>query len=155
MRATAHNEVDRHTFLVLMREVAPGLCKLLEFVYPTGVATDVFCWGRVVPSAAGGQQGCPLIGACPCTGEAHGARELGLRGSSGTLPDTSTRSSWTLRPHLRMMASSRDTNGRFFAPIQHMKRGAGRFRAFRDEGCVEALDGKFEMLKSPIGDQLS
>ena len=27
-----------------------------------------------------------------------------------------------------------------------------RFRAFRDEGCIAALDGNFEVLKSPIGD---
>ena len=60
----AHNEVDRHTFLVRMREVAPGLCKWLEFIYPTDVATHVFYRGRVIPSAVGGQQGCPLIGAC-------------------------------------------------------------------------------------------
>ena len=49
----AHNEVDRHTFLVRIREVAPGLCKWLEFIYPTDVATHVFHRGRVIPSAAG------------------------------------------------------------------------------------------------------
>ena len=38
----AHNEVDRHTFSVRMREVAPGLCKMLRFIYPTEVATHVF-----------------------------------------------------------------------------------------------------------------
>ena len=27
-----------------------------------------------------------------------------------------------------------------------------RFRAFRDEGCIAALDGNFEVLKSTIGD---
>ena len=50
----AHNEVDRHTFSVRMREVAPGLCKWLEFIYPTDVATHVFYRGRVIPSAAWG-----------------------------------------------------------------------------------------------------
>ena len=49
----AHNEVDRHTFFLRMREVAPGLCKWLEFIYPTARH-----------SFRGGQQGCPLIGAC-------------------------------------------------------------------------------------------
>ena len=47
-----------------MREVAPGLCEWLEFIHPTEVATRVFHRGRVIPSAAGDQQGCPLIGAC-------------------------------------------------------------------------------------------
>ena len=28
----------------------------------------------------------------------------------------------------------------------------GRFRAFQDEGCTPALDGNFEVMKSPIGD---
>ena len=53
----AHNEVDRHKFSVRMREVAPGLCKWLEFIYPTDVATHVFYRERVIPSATGGQQG--------------------------------------------------------------------------------------------------
>ena len=28
----------------------------------------------------------------------------------------------------------------------------GRFQTFQDEGCTPALDGNFEVLKSPIGD---
>ena len=46
--------------------------------------------------------------------------------------------------------------------IQHMKRvmpmvglrfsRPKNFWAFRDEGCNAALDGKFEVLKSPVGD---
>ena len=59
----AHNEVDRHTFLVRMREVARGLCKWLEFIYPTDVATRVLSWTRH-SFCSGGQQDCPLIGAC-------------------------------------------------------------------------------------------
>ncbi len=59
----AHNEVDRHTFLTRMREVAPGVCRWLEYIYPTDVPTHVFYRGRVIPSESGGQQGCPLIGA--------------------------------------------------------------------------------------------
>ena len=38
----AHNEVDRHTFLLFAREVAPGICRWLEFIYPTECATLVF-----------------------------------------------------------------------------------------------------------------
>ena len=60
----AHNEVDRHSFLIRMREIAPGICKWLEYIYPTDVETYVFYRGRVILSKAGGQQGCPLIGAC-------------------------------------------------------------------------------------------
>ena len=37
----AHNEVDRHTFVVRMREVAPGLCKWLEIIYPTDVQSSL------------------------------------------------------------------------------------------------------------------
>ena len=62
--ANAHNEVDRHTFLTRMREITPGLARWLEYVYPTDVPTKVFYRGKVIDSEAGGQQGCPLIGAC-------------------------------------------------------------------------------------------
>eukprot|EP00973_Karenia_brevis_P017822 2448930-Karenia_brevis.AAC.1 len=47
-----------------MREVAPGLCKWLEFIYLTTVATDVYYRGRIIKSKAGGHQGCPLMMAC-------------------------------------------------------------------------------------------
>ena len=48
-----------------VREVAPGLCKCgSNSSMPTDVATHVFHRGRVIPSAAGCQEGCPLIGAC-------------------------------------------------------------------------------------------
>ena len=44
-----------------------------------------------------------------------------------------------------------------FSTMQVVAAAAGtrdpeRFRAFRDEGCIAALDGNFEVLKSPIGD---
>ena len=32
----AHNEVDRHSFLSRMQEIAPGLGRFLEWIYPTG-----------------------------------------------------------------------------------------------------------------------
>ena len=54
----AHNEVDRRTLLVRVREVSRGLCKWLLVIYPTDVATHVFFRGRAIPSAAEGQQGC-------------------------------------------------------------------------------------------------
>ena len=52
----AHNEVDRHTFLTRMREVAPGICKWLEYIYPTDAPTYVFYRGQIIESRAGGQQ---------------------------------------------------------------------------------------------------
>ena len=39
----AHNEVDRHTFLTRMREVAPGPRKWLEYIYPTDMPTYALC----------------------------------------------------------------------------------------------------------------
>ena len=86
----AHNEVDRHTFLVRMREVAPGLCKWLEFIYPTDVATHEFCRGRVIPSAAGSQQGCLLIGACHALVKRVVHESLGLVAPLGGFPATAT-----------------------------------------------------------------
>ncbi len=60
----AHNEVDRGTFLTRMSQVAPGLCRWLEFIYPTDMSTIVVYKGRKIESKAGGQQGCPLMMAC-------------------------------------------------------------------------------------------
>ena len=58
--------------------MAPGLFKWLEFISPTDVATHVFHRGRVIPSAAGGQQGCPLIGACHAVVKRMVHESLGL-----------------------------------------------------------------------------
>eukprot|EP00959_Pyramimonas_sp_CCMP1952_P019743 417114-Pyramimonas_sp.AAC.1 len=74
----AHNEVDRHTFLTRMRDIAPGICKWLEYIYPTDVATYVFYRGRAIESRAGGQQGCPLIGACHAVVKRMVHESLGL-----------------------------------------------------------------------------
>ena len=60
----AHNEVDRHTFLLRAREVAPGICRWIEYIYPTECPTMVFYHGTIIDSEAGGQQGCPLIAVC-------------------------------------------------------------------------------------------
>ena len=59
----AHNTVDRHTFLQQAHEVMLGVCRWSEYIYPTDTATLVFYRGRTIDSKAGGQQGCPLIGA--------------------------------------------------------------------------------------------
>ena len=86
----AHNEVDRHTFLERMREVAPGLCTWLEFIYPTDVATHVFYRGRVSSFCSRGPARQPADRRLSCTGEAYGAREFGSRGPPGGFPDTAT-----------------------------------------------------------------
>ena len=59
--SNAHNTVDRHTFLQRAHEIIPGVCRWLEFIYPTDTATFVYYRGRRIESRAGGQQGCPLI----------------------------------------------------------------------------------------------
>jgi len=84
-KGNAHNEVDRHTFLSRMREVCPGVSRWLEFIYPTDRATMVFYKRSVLDSCAGGQQGCPLMGAC------HAMVERILLEAAGILPvDSST-----------------------------------------------------------------
>ena len=102
-----------------MREVALAVCKWLEFIYPTDVATHVFYRGRVIPFAAGGQQGCPLIGACHALVKRMVHESLGLlaplAGSQIQLLriDTSPPPSDHLgqcAPLLRMTESSRETN---------------------------------------------
>ena len=61
--SNAHNTVDRHSFLLRAHQVIPGVCRWLEYIYPTSESTYVFYRGREIESKAGGQQGCPLIGA--------------------------------------------------------------------------------------------
>ena len=47
-----------------MGETCPGTARWLEYIYPTNQPTKVFYNGKVIDSAAGGQQGCPLMMAC-------------------------------------------------------------------------------------------
>ena len=174
----ANNEVDRHTFLVRMREVALGLCKWLEFIYPTDVATHVFYRGRVIPSAAGSQQGFPLIGACHALVKRMVHESLGLvaprAGSQIQLPRIDPPIILDIAPTFADDGVIAGDEPEVLRAIQHMKKvmplvvlrfsmmqvvaaEAGsqdpeRFRAFRDEGCIMALDGNLEVLKSPIGD---
>ena len=174
----AHYEFDRHPFLVRMREVAPGLCKWLEFIYPTDVATHVFYRGRVIPSAAGGQQGCPLIGACHALVKRMVHESLGLvaplAGSQIQLLRIDPPINLDIAPTFADDGVIAGDESEVLRAIQHKKRvmpmvglrfsmlqvvaaaagpqHPGRFRAFQDEGCTPALDGNFEVLKSPIAD---
>ncbi len=174
----AHNEVDRHTFLVRMREVAPGLCKWLEYIYPTDEATHVFYRGRIIPSRAGGQQGCPLIGACHALVKRMVHESIGVvpapEGSSARLPliDSAVdldiaplfaddgilagRRSEVLRA-LRHVKTVMPSVGLRFSLLQVVAatpgaQAAENFAEFVAEGCTPVLDGNFEVLKSPVGD---
>ena len=86
----AHNAVDRHVFLTRMQEVAPGLSRWLEYIYPTDLDTKVFYHKVIIRSAAGGQQGCPLRTACHAVVQRLLLESLGLidppAGSGGTAP---------------------------------------------------------------------
>eukprot|EP00438_Fugacium_kawagutii_P010523 Skav214520 [mRNA] locus=scaffold410:228880:231177:- [translate_table: standard] len=173
----AHNVVDRHMFLTRMQEVAPGLSRWLEYIYPTDIDTKVFFQDVVIPSAAGGQQGCPLMTACHAVVQRLLLESLGLvpppAGTAVALP--------TLQPpaHLDMAPCFAD-DGLLAGPsaevlraLQHwsivMPRlglrlstasvapaaGTRRqvdFRPFAALGCSVCEDGNFEVLKSPVGD---
>ena len=173
----AHNEVDRHTFLTRMRELAPGLSKWLEYVYPTDVATFVFYRGRVIESKAGGQQGCPLIGVCHAVVKRMIHESLGLApplaASSVHLPRIDTpveldiaplfaddgviagKSAEVLRA-LRHMQTVMPSVGLRFSQLQiaaasYAPQPPERFSLFVAAGCTPVLDGNLEVLKSPLG----
>lgn len=78
--SNAHNSVDRCAFLDRMCVVAPGAARWLEFIYPTAAPTYVFYKGKVIESRAGGQQGCPLMGAC------HAVVQRSLLEALGIIP---------------------------------------------------------------------
>ena len=78
--SNAHNEVDRCAFLDRMAGVASGLARWLDFIYPTSTPTYVFYNGRIIESRAGGQQGCPLMGAC------HAVVQRSLLEALGVVP---------------------------------------------------------------------
>ena len=174
----AHNEVDRHTFLVRMREVAPGLCKWLEYIYPTDEPTHVFYRGRVIPSSSGCQQGCPLIGACHALVKRMVHESLGIvpvpEGSAVRLPRIEGPLDLDIAPlfaddgtiagrrsevwrALRHMKAVMPSVGLRFSLLRVVAAAPGQqteesFAEFVAEGCVPVLDGNFEVLKSPIGE---
>ena len=55
---------DHQAATFVWREIAPGLCKSLEYIYPTDIETYVFYRVWIILSKARGQHGYPLIGAC-------------------------------------------------------------------------------------------
>ncbi len=173
----AHNEVDRHTFLTRMREVAPGLCKWLEYIYPTDLPTWVIYRGRVIDSAAGGQQGCPLIGACHALVQRLLHESLGLvpplQGSAVHLLQIEPPVELDIAPAFADDGVLAGDSAEVLRALRHMKRvmpAAGLrfshlqvaaassepqeervFEEFVREGCAAILDGNMEVLKSPLG----
>ncbi len=173
----AHNEVDRHAFLTRMREVAPGLCKWLEYVYPTDIPTWVMYRGRIIESSAGGQQGCPLIGACHALVQRMLHESLGLvpplEGSAVNLPRIDRPVGLDIAPlfaddgvlagdsdellrALRHMKTVMPSVGLRFSHLQIAAASGEQqqedvFEEFVREGCTAVLDGNMEVLKSPIG----
>ena len=138
----------------------------------------MFYRGRVIPSAAGGQQGCPLIGACHALVKRMVHESLGLAaplpGSQIQLPRIDSPINLDIAPTFADDGVIAGDESEVLRAIQHMKKvmpmvglrfsmmqvvaaaagpqHPGRFGAFQDEGCTPALDGNFEVLKSPIGD---
>ena len=174
----AHNEVDRHTFLTRMREIVPGLSKWLEYIYPTDIPTYVFYRGRVIESKAGGQQGCPLIGACHAAVKRMVHESLGLTepmvSSQIQLPAIDRPVSLDLAPLFADDGIAAGSQEEVLRALRHMRKvmplvglrfshlqvaaasfdrqPAERFAPFVGEGCTPILDGNVEVLKSPVGD---
>ena len=174
--SNAHNEVDRHTFLVRMREVAPGLVRFLEFVYPADVATKVYYRGRVIDSESGGQQGCPLIGACHAVVKRLQHEALGLipplPGSALQVPVLDPPAQLDLAPAFADDALFAGTSGEVARALGHLRlvmprlglsfstlqaipaagaRSTVDCQRFIELGCTIHLGGNVEILKSPIG----
>ena len=174
----AHNEVDRHTFLMRMREIAPGMMKWLEYIYPTDVPTYVLYRGRVIHSESGGQQRCPLIGACHAAVKRMVHESLGiippLEGSAIHLPHIDRAVELDIAPLFADDGVVAGNADEVLRAIQHMKKvmpmvglrfsqlqvaaaaygiqPEEKFATFKAEGCTPVLDGNVEVLKSPIGD---
>ena len=56
------------------------MARWLHYIYPTSTPTYVFYNGKVIESRAGGQQGCPLMGAC------HAVVQRSLLEALGVVP---------------------------------------------------------------------
>ncbi|CAK9062512.1 unnamed protein product [Durusdinium trenchii] len=173
----AHNVVDRHVFLTRMQEVAPGLSRWLEYIYPTDIDTKVFFHHVVIPSVAGGQQGCPLMTACHAVVQRLLLESLGLvdppAGTAVALPTLQPPAQLDMAPCFADDGLLAGPSGEVLRALQHwsvvMPRlglklstasvapVAGRqhqvdLRPFAALGCALCEDGNFEVLKSPVGD---
>ena len=172
----AHNTVDRHTFLQRSHQIMPGVCRWLEYIYPTDRATVVIYRGRAIQSRAGGQQGCPLIGA----GHALVQRVLLESVGLADLDPRTTQLAPVLDPKPALDMSPGFADDGFFAgpsrdvlaAVRHVKTfmptlglsfsrlevipAAGSqchadLSQFRETGCTVNLEGNVSVMKSPIG----
>ena len=171
----AHNEVDRHTFLTRMREVAPGLSRWLEYIYPTDVGTKVFYRGRVIESRAEGQQGCPPMPACHAVVQRLLHEALGLAepmpGSAVTVPALQPAAQLDLAPDFADDGFLAGSAPEVLRSLRHLQRvmpglglhfssalpvalrnimSTGRLLWLQDARCRRL--GNFEILKSPVGE---
>ena len=176
--SNAHNAVDRCAFLDRMAGVAPGLARWLDFIYPTSAPTYVFYKGRIIESRAGGQQGCPLIGAC------HAVVQRSLLEALGVVPVAPQTAALlpVLSPPADLDMTPMFADDGFFAgraeevkrALQHLVpvmpllglkfskldvipaagEGAQFDRgSFRDLGCKVVEKAEVTVMKCPIGDQ--
>ena len=174
----AHNEVDRHTLLQRMWEIAPGICRWLEYIYPTNRATVVFYRGRQIDSKAGGQQGCPLIMACHgvvqrILVEALGVVQVDPR-TSQVAPVLDPPAALDMTPMFADDGIVAGRSGEVLRALKHLQTvmpplglrfsmlelvpAAGADHAvdvapFEACGCTVTATGRIEVLKSPVGPQ--
>ena len=132
---------------------------------------------RVIESAAGGQQGCPLIGACHAVVKRMVHESLGLveplEGAELHLPRIAGNVDLDIAPLFADDGVIGGVDTEVLRALRHMKlvmplvglrfshlqvcaasfevQPAERFVEFVGEGCTPVLDGNLEVLKSPIG----
>ena len=175
-QSNAHNVVDRHAFLSRMQEVAPGLSRWLEYIYPTNKPSNVFYRDTIILSAAGGQQGCPLMTACHAVVQHMLLESLGLvappAGTALTLPRLEPPAQLDMAPCFADDGFLAGASGEVLRALKHLLAvmpqvglrfsslqlvaAAGphhrvNFDPFLALGCSVNGDGDIEVLKSPIG----
>ena len=173
----AHNVVDRHVFLTRMQEVTPGLSRWLEYIYTTDIDTKVFFHHMIIPSVAGGQQGCPLMTACHAVVQRLLLESLGLvdppAGTAVALPTLQPPAQLDMAPCFADDGLLAGLSAEVLRALQHWSIVMPRLglklsiasvapvagcqhqvdlRPFAALGCALCEDGNFEVLKSPVGE---
>ena len=175
-QSNAHNTVDRTSFLQRAQQIIPGTSRWLRWIYPLDRPTFVFYDGHIIESWCGGQQGCPLIGACHAMVQRAVPESLGL---CDVHPATEPLIPFLL-PALECDALAMFADDGFLAGRQHeLRRGISHLQthmpdvglefskldviparphsdtldgqAFTQLGCTILWDGNAELVKSPVG----
>ena len=174
----AHNEVDRHTFLTRMREICPGICKWLEYIYPTGEACKEFCPSMIIKSRAGGQQGCPLMMACHAMVQRMMLESLGVVeppvGTQISVPVMDPPAALDMTPCFADDGILAGPSAEVLRSLKHLKVIMPRlglrfsslvvspaassnhhvdFGPLVGSGCMVEESGNIEVLKSPVGSE--